>query len=142
MRNLADPNTGMFDKTKEFSQSNRGSPDHFSQYLRRSDPLCESTWDYLNGCVHFNSGIIGKAFHLAAAGGQHHGVQVREIGARKLAVIVYGGLALMYVTSGFLDAGEKFHMACLRLQEENKVGIGQEDCVALRKAFHTVGLGD
>ena len=61
MRSMAEPHlkaqgsASLFNKTQPFSVTNRGQPDHYSEYVARTDALCDTTWDYLNGCVHFNS---------------------------------------------------------------------------------------
>jgi len=63
MRSMAEPHlkaqgsASLFNKTQPFSVTNRGQPDHYSEYVARTDALCDTTWDYLNGCVHFNSGV-------------------------------------------------------------------------------------
>ena len=98
MRSMAEPHlkaqgsASLFNKTQPFSVTNRGQPDHYSEYVARTDALCDTTWDYLNGCVHFNSGVLNKLAYLISEGGEHKGQTVAGIGRQKLARIAYRAL--------------------------------------------------
>jgi Zn-dependent metalloprotease len=147
MRSMAEPHlkgqgsATLFDKNQAFSVRNRGQPDHYSEYVARTDPLCDSTWDYLNGCVHFNSGVLNKFAYLISEGGQHKGETVTGIGRLKLARIAYRALTTkLNATSGLAHAAESFVASCNDLVGV-AVGIAAQDCVQIENAQRAVGLG-
>jgi Zn-dependent metalloprotease len=148
MRSMADPHlsrgpgTSLFDKAKAFSSAaNRGQPDHYSEYVARTDPICDTTWDYLNGCVHFNSGVFNKFAYLIAEGGQHKDVAVTGLGRYKLARIAYRALTTrMTATSGLAQAADAFLGACSDLAAAGAAGVSAQDCVQVEKARLAVGL--
>ena len=147
MRSMVEPhlkgpgNVSLFNKVLPFSVSNRGQPDHYSEYVARADALCDSTWDYLNGCVHFNSGVLNKLAYLISEGGEHKGVTVSGLGRLKLARIAYRALTTkLNATSGLVHAAESFLAACTDLVGA-VAGITAQDCVEVENARRAVGLG-
>src|SRR5215510_9908724 len=147
MRSMAEPhlkgqgNASLFNKTQPFSVTNRGQPDHYSEYVARSDALCDSTWDYLNGCVHFNSGVLNKLAYLLSEGGEHKGVTVSGLGRQKLARIAYRALTTkLNATSSLVHAADSFVTACTDLVGA-AAGITAQDCVQVENARRAVGLG-
>jgi Zn-dependent metalloprotease len=148
LRSMADPplqspnRTSLFDRTKDFSLAdNFGQPDHYSDYVKRDDPLCNSTWDYFNGCVHFNSGILNKMAFLIAEGGRHRGVTVQGIGRPKLARIAYRALTTRLNPSSKLSqAAEAFQAACEDLAVGKVAGFTIADCAQVDAASAAVGL--
>jgi Zn-dependent metalloprotease len=147
MRSMAEPhlkgqgNASLFNKAQPFSVTNRGQPDHYSEYVARSDTLCDTTWDYLNGCVHFNSGVLNKLAYLVSEGGEHKGQTVSGIGRLKLARIVYRALTTkLNATSSLVHAADSFVAACTDLVGV-AAGITAQDCVQVENARRAVGLG-
>ena len=147
MRSMAEPhlkgqgNASLFNKAQPFSVTNRGQPDHYSEYVARSDTLCDTTWDYLNGCVHFNSGVLNKLAYLVSEGGEHKGQTVSGIGRLKLARIVYRALTTkLNATSSLVHAADSFVAACTDLVGA-VAGITAQDCVQVENARRAVGLG-
>jgi Zn-dependent metalloprotease len=147
MRSMAEPhlkgqgNASLFNKAQPFSVTNRGQPDHYSEYVARSDSLCDTTWDYLNGCVHFNSGVLNKLAYLVSEGGEHKGQTVSGIGRLKLARIVYRALTTkLNATSSLVHAADSFVAACTDLVGA-VAGITAQDCVQVENARRAVGLG-
>jgi len=121
--------------------TNRGQPDHYSEYVARADALCDTTWDYLNGCVHFNSGVLNKLAFLISEGGEHKGQTVAGIGRQKLARIAYRALTTkLNATSGLVHAADSFVSACTDLAGA-AAGITAQDCVQVENARRAVGLG-
>lgn len=148
LRSLADPplssdtKARLFDRSRDYSLTdNYGQPDHYSEYLRLDDPLCNSTWDYLNGCVHFNSGILNKMAFLIAEGGRHHDVTVQGIGRQKLGRLAYRALTTrLNPTSKLAQAGEAFFAACEDLASAKGSGFSMADCAQVDAARVAVGL--
>jgi len=148
LRSLADPpmqnasRVSLFDRKKDFSLAdNFGQPDHYADYVRRDDPICNSTWDYFNGCVHFNSGILNKMAFLVAEGGRHRDVTVQGIGRPKLARIAYRALTTrLNPSSKLMQAAEAFHAACEDLSVAKTAGITLADCTQVDRARQAVGL--
>jgi Zn-dependent metalloprotease len=147
MRSMAEPHlkgqgsASLFNKGMPFSVTNRGQPDHYSEYVARSDALCDSTWDYLNGCVHFNSGVLNKLAYLISEGGEHKGVTVSGLGRQKLARIAYRALTTkLNATSSLVHAADSFLAACTDLVGA-VAGITAQDCVQVENARRAVGLG-
>ena len=147
MRSMADPHLkgpgspSLFNKTQPFSVTNRGQPDHYSEYVARTDALCDTTWDYLNGCVHFNSGVLNKLAFLISEGGEHKGQAVNGIGRQKLARIAYRALTTkLNATSSLVHAADSFVSACTDLAGA-AAGITAQDCVQVENARRAVGLG-
>jgi Zn-dependent metalloprotease len=147
MRSMAEPhlkaqaNASLFNKTQPFSVTNRGQPDHYSEYVARTDALCDTTWDYLNGCVHFNSGVLNKLAYLISEGGEHKGQTVAGIGRQKLARIAYRALTTkLNATSSLVHAADSFVSACTDLVGA-VAGITAQDCVEVENARRAVGLG-
>jgi Zn-dependent metalloprotease len=147
MRSMADPHlkgqgsASLFNKAQPFSVTNRGQPDHYSEYVARTDTLCDTTWDYLNGCVHFNSGVLNKLAFLVSEGGEHKGQAVSGIGRHKLARIAYRALTTkLNATSSLVHAADSFVSACTDLVGA-AAGITAQDCVQVENARRAVGLG-
>jgi Zn-dependent metalloprotease len=147
MRSMSDPhlskgpNTSLFNKAQAYSATNRGQPDHYSEYVARSDPLCDTTNDYFYGCVHFNSGVLNKFAYLISEGGQHKGETVTGVGPNKLARIAYRALTTkLNSSSGLVQAADAFVAACSDLVGAGVGGITAQDCVQVEKAKQSVGL--
>jgi Zn-dependent metalloprotease len=147
LRSMAFPNMmdedgkSMFNRAKPISGSNRGQPDHYSEYLKRDDPLCETTGDYFNGCVHFNSGILNKFAFLISEGGPHHGVDVEGIGRTKLAKIAYRALTTqLNASSGLVQAADAFVQSCQDLAASGLAGMTAADCAQVTAARGATGL--
>jgi len=147
MRSMAEPHlkaqgsASLFNKTQPFSVTNRGQPDHYSEYVARTDALCDTTWDYLNGCVHFNSGVLNKLAYLISEGGEHKGQTVAGIGRQKLARIAYRALTTkLNATSSLVHAADSFVSACTDLAGA-AASITAQDCVQVENARRAVGLG-
>ena len=156
LRSMAFPNMmdedgkSMFDKSKPISGSNRGQPDHYADYVKRDDPLCETTGDFFNGCVHFNSGILNKFAFLISEGGPHRGVDVQGIGRAKLGKIAYRALTTqLNASSGLVQAADAFLQSCQELAAvtaaiasgvANTAGMTGEDCSQVGLARSATGL--
>jgi Zn-dependent metalloprotease len=148
MRSMAQPHLSngsggtLFSRANAFSSaSNRGQPEHYSEYVRRDDPICETTWDYFNGCVHFNSGILNKFAYLASEGGTLKDVNVTGIGRYKLARIAYRALTTrLNATSGLISAADSFIAACADLAGAGVAAITNQDCSQIEAAQMAVGL--
>lgn len=147
MRDLQNPHltaadgTAMFHKDRDFDAGNRGQPDHWDEFVRRVDPMCSSLLAEDNGCVHINSGILGKMASLIAAGGTHHGVGVEAIGHDKLARVAYRSLTTHLNTgSGLQEAAEAFVLSCDELALAKAGDLTPSDCEQVRKSAQAVGL--
>jgi len=140
--NLTSPNgTSLFDKTQNFSSSNRGQPDHYGDAVTPADPICASTWLNDNGCVHFNSGILNKFAYLIAEGGEHRGTPVRGLGRGKLAHLTYRTLTTnLNQTATLVEAAEGFLQSCLDLTQKKGSGFAESDCDQVLAAQQAVGL--
>lgn len=149
-RSLAEPmlknasGQQLFARARDYdADANRGQPDHYSELVKRTDPLCESTSDYFNGCVHFNSGILNKFAYLVAVGGEHHGVTVTGIGADKLGHMAYRSItSKLNQTSGLVDAANAFVDSCYDFLAANVAGFVVDDCKAVEAAQKAVGLAE
>ncbi|MGI9476154.1 MAG: M4 family metallopeptidase [Hyphomicrobiaceae bacterium] len=148
LRSMSRPGLGdgsgpsLFNASADYDDAtNRGQPSHYSDYVQRDDPLCRSTSDYDNGCVHFNSGIFNKFAHLIAEGGQHHGVTVQKIGRVKLGQLAYRAVRTkMTRTSGLQDASFAFIDACNDFANAKIDGFTDADCRQVENAQRAVGL--
>lgn len=147
VRSMADPNLmaadgkTLFQRGKPYGPDNRGQPDHYSDYVNREDPICETTSDYFTGCVHFNSGIMNKLFFLAAEGGRHRGNVNKGIGREKIGRITYRALvAYINPSSGLSETAELMRAACSDLADNKAAGIVADDCDRIRDAQTAVGL--
>lgn len=148
MRDMADPHNGGFNPQQQFtfdSYANRGQPDYIKERVSPTDPICASTTDKYNGCVHFNSGILDKAFYLAAKGlapgVKFHGVSVTGIGSEKLQYIVYRTLTTKLTSSSqFSDIANTSVDACNELALQAFKQILSADCTQVQNAFRAVGI--
>jgi len=148
VRSISNPNLSdddgrsLFDRSKEYDgRNNSGQPDHYADYVTREDPICETTSDYLNGCVHFNSGIFNKFAFLVAEGGRHRGSVVLGIGREKLGRVAYRALVThLNPSTGLREAAEAFLTACSELAGARVAGFVSTDCDRMRKAQDAVGL--
>lgn len=147
MRSLSDPTfaqtsgTLTFVKSEAYSVLNRGQPDHYAAYVDRKDPICKSTGDFWNGCVHFNSGIINKFAYLVAEGGTHRNIVVKGIGQNKLGRIVYRALTTsLNAGSSMADAATGFWRACDDLEKAQVLDFEADDCTQVEQALIAVGL--
>ena len=147
LRSMAAPHMGApsgpsrFDKAKDFTPDNRGQPDHYSELVERSDPICDSTDDVWTGCVHFNSGVLNKFAYLVSEGGVHKGVEIKGLGRGKLARIAYRALTTKFTaTSTLVQASDAFVAACEELSDANVASISAQDCAEVKKSQSAVGL--
>jgi Zn-dependent metalloprotease len=147
LRSLAAPNlalpdgTSLFDKTQNFSSTNRGQPDHYGDVLTADDPICGSTWLNDNGCVHFNSGILNKFAYLIAEGGEHRGTPVTALGRAKLAHLTYRTLTTnLNQTATLMEAADGYLQSCLDLTQKKGSGFSESDCDQVLAAQQAVGL--
>ncbi|WP_338540553.1 M4 family metallopeptidase [Paenibacillus tundrae] len=104
-----------------------GQPDKYSdRYIGSQD----------NGGVHINSGIINKAYYLAAQGGTHNGVTVTGIGRDKAVKIFYSTLV------NYLTPTSKFAAAKTATIQAAKdlYGANSAEATAITKAYQAVGL--
>ena len=104
-----------------------GQPDKYSdRYIGSQD----------NGGVHINSGIINKAYYLAAQGGTHKGVTVNGTGRDKERKMFYRTLANdLTPTSKFAAAKTATIQAAKDLY-----GANSAEATAITKAYQAVGL--
>ncbi len=132
----------LFNAAAEYNfETNRGQPARYSDYVKRDDPLCESTSDYYNGCVHFNSGILNRFAYLAAEGGQQDGVTVTGIGRQKLGLLAYRALSTkMNQTTGLSDAAYGFVDSCYEFVSAKFGEFAEADCKEVENAQRAVGL--
>ncbi len=148
LRDLANPEmTGsegqpLFSASAGFHEKkNRGQPSHYQDLVHPEDPICATTYDRDNGCVHFNSGILNKFAHLIAAGGTHHSVTVQAIGRRKLGRVSYRALQTkLNQSSGLHDAADGFVDSCRELARAKVADFKESDCREIEKAQEAVGL--
>ncbi len=147
LRSFAAPNltkpdgTSLFDRNQNFSSTNRGQPDHYSDVVRPDDPLCASTWLNDNGCVHFNSGILNKFAYLVSEGGEHRGTTVQGLGRPKLAHLTYRTLTTnLSQTATLVEAAEGYLQSCLDLTTKQGSGFTESDCDQVLAAQQAVGL--
>jgi Zn-dependent metalloprotease len=140
--NLSEPGKpSLFDKDANFSASNRGQPDHYSDVLTIEHQMCSSTWMNDNGCVHFNSGILNKFAYLISEGGEHRGVTVTGIGKTKLARLTYRTLTTaLNESSNLANAAEGFLQSCLDFAFAKSAGFTNADCDQVISAQQAVGL--
>jgi Zn-dependent metalloprotease len=143
LRNMADPNMvdankhSHFDKTQDYSATNNGQPASYDQLVQPSDPICATTTDAENGCVHINSGILNKFAYLVSEGGQG----VSGLGHDKLARIAYRALTTkLNKSTGLQDAATAFVMACTDLASAHVANITADDCKQVTAAQQAVGL--
>jgi Zn-dependent metalloprotease len=147
MRSLVDPNLSdingkpLFNPRRDYAADNRGQPARYAEYLRREDPLCNSTSDMYNGCVHFNSGILNRFAYLISEGGRIEGQVVKGIGQVKLARIAYRALIVhMSKTSTLAHAAEGFWKACADFVDAGAADFVAMDCDQVKSAQAVVGL--
>ena len=103
--------------------------------LLGKDPQPDHMRDYYTGSgdnygVHINSGIMSKAFCLAA--------REKGIGTEKAALIWYTALQRLWSTADFNDAVGQIVKAARLLVKDGKVEVGSPQKV--RAAFKAVGL--
>jgi hypothetical protein len=147
LRSMRDPTlkdaqgNSRFNKAAPIADNNRGQPDHYSLLVASKDPICETTGDYFNGCVHFNSGILNKAFYLMAEGGEHYKNVVKGIGARKLERVAYRTvMEKLSPTDGLVETGASLLLSCRDLATAKQFEIGVDDCQQVINALMAVGL--
>ncbi len=132
----------LFDKSKTFDlATNYGQPDHYNDYVKREDPLCELTNDFFSGCVHFNSGILNKFAYLIAEGGVHRDTAVQGIGREKLGRIAFRALTThLTQTSTLVQAAENFVQSCEELASADVAAVQASDCEEIVHAQTATGL--
>jgi Zn-dependent metalloprotease len=120
---MRDPSALGFDPSKPLGTGNEGQPDNYAKLVKYNmvtqtgDPICKFSTDIVNGCVHFNSGIVNKAVWLLAEGGQNGDVTVQGIGRQKLGRMVYRTLVTgLTQTSGLGDFAAAMAQSCVILQ--------------------------
>jgi Zn-dependent metalloprotease len=145
LRNMRDPSALGFDPSKPLGTGNEGQPDNYAKLVKYNmvtqtgDPICKFSTDIVNGCVHFNSGIVDKAVWLLAEGGQNGDVTVQGIGRQKLGRMVYRTLVTgLTQTSGLGDFAAAMAQSCVDLTSTSVTTAA--DCNSTRAAFQSVGL--
>jgi len=144
LRDMAHPHNGHFKKDADFAPlANDGQPETRTEMVQPADKICAKTTDAYNGCVHFNSGVLNRAFYLAANGqpGTPGEMEVVGLGASKLAQILYRTLtAKLTSTSDFRAVADGAVEACIDLSKSGKYSISNDDCLSLRRSFVLVGI--
>jgi bacillolysin len=145
IRDMSSPRALGFDPNKWFGPGNQGQPDYYTDKVSDIKTICASSDDAGSGCVHFNSGILNKAFYLAVVGGPgpHKDIQVTGIGATKAEQILYRTLTADKITSSsqLRDVASGAVAACDELAVKTTAfAISASDCAHFREAFRAVGL--
>lgn len=115
LRSMSEPGTA-FDNDLMGKDS---QPSHMKDYYTGPED---------NHGVHTNSGILNKAFYLAA----------REIGTEKAGLVWYGALQKLWPTAQFNDAVKVIVGSATELTNKNEVPKGAPQ--KIRAAFKEVGL--
>jgi len=143
LRDLSNPNLtdgaghSLFAKDQPYSSTNRGQPDRYADIVSPSDPICATTSDAWNGCVHINSGIFNKFAYLISEGGQG----ITGISRQKLARIAYRALTTkLNKSTGLMDAATAFVLSCNDLAGADVSKITASDCAQVKAAQQAVGL--
>ena len=144
LRSMATPHNGGFKRDSPFGAGNSGQPETFDELVKPSHAICANLRGNPpdRGCVHFNSGILSKALHLAVAGGTFNGTTIPPIALAKVEQIMFRTLMLGGVTSSptLLDAANGAVRSCRFLAERKLQNVELADCTALRTAFVAVKI--
>ena len=126
VRSLADP--------PAYSTLGFPHPDHRDDLVRiRED----------NGGVHINSGIVNKAFYLAAAGGTHRGVTVAGIGRTRAGSVFYDAFVNRLGAVAVIRSARTAVVDEVDQRVRDRVsGYGFSEACTIANAFAAVGLGD
>ncbi|MCB1509934.1 MAG: M4 family metallopeptidase [Hyphomicrobiaceae bacterium] len=123
------------------ADSNRGQPDHYSKLVKREDPLCDTTDDWANGCVHFNSGILNRFAYLTSEGVTTGFVKLPGIGREKLGQIVYRAITVkLNQTSDLKAAAQAMVDSCYEFVGANLYGFKDSHCKTIEAAQKATGL--
>lgn len=139
VRSLSDPHkNGRFNPNQGYdADTNSGQPASYDELVDSSDPICYTTGDYYNECVHFNSGIQNHAAYLLSEGGDYNGVTVYGIGREAAEQIFFRTLTLRLTSySDYADARDNAVEAARELY-----GEGSLPHLSTQNAFAAVGLG-
>jgi hypothetical protein len=140
LRSFADPHLhNRFNPSWNYSDSNRGQPEIFTEKVTVDDPICASS-DFLNDCAHINSGILNKAAYLATVGGNFNGQSITGIGVVKMTNIVNSMISVMNPLMDLPGTASLMVQTCTSLQLANQYDIQSADCASVAKAFVAVGL--
>jgi len=143
LRDMKNPRKARFNPNVSYDESNNsGQPDSYKDRVSVSDPICGSLFYHDNGCVHINSGILNRAFVLAAEGGTDaSGHNYVGMGRLHLEKTVYHALKTSIVSSTDLkSAAADIFDSCQILANTGNAGISPSECDTLHFAFVTVGL--
>jgi Zn-dependent metalloprotease len=145
LRNMAAPHNGGFNpKLKADRKTNGGQPEDFTELVTPKQEICGGLGGDPpdKGCVHFNSGILNKALHLAIAGGTFKGTTVTPIALSRVEQIMFRTLILGGVTSAptLLDTANGAVRTCRFMAERKLNEVTTADCTALRTAFGAVKM--
>lgn len=139
VRSLQDPHKdGRFHPDQDYdAQTNSGQPATYDERVSSNDPICYSTGDYYNECVHFNSGIQNHVAYLLSEGGEKNGVVVYGIGREDAEQIFFRTLTTRLTPySDYADVRDNALEACREL-----FGEGSLQLLSTQNAFAAVGLG-
>jgi Zn-dependent metalloprotease len=139
LRSFSNPHLNGFNPSWNYSPTNRGQPEVFSEKVTVDDPICASS-DSLNDCAHINSGILNKAAYLAAVGGSFNGQSITGVGSQKMTNIVNSMISVMNPLMDLPGTASLMVQTCTSLQLANQYSIDSTDCANLAKAFVAVGL--
>lgn len=140
IRDLSDPHKrDRFNPDLPYNkQSNCGQPAHYDELLTSDDPLCGSTGDYYNECVHFNSGITNHAAYLLAQGGEAGGVSVTGVGRSITEQIFFRTLTTRLTSYDDMQAAsDNMLIACAELY-----GSQSQACISTQNSLAAVGLAE
>jgi Zn-dependent metalloprotease len=138
LRDLSDPNMGMFDKTLANGAGNRGRPDHMDDYLLSTDTICSTSGDGDIGCVHFNNCIPSHAIYLASEGGTKNGIVVKGQGMDALEPVLWLTQTEKLTSNAtFDDYVDHMLESCSEIH-----GLGSEVCVSIRDGLAAVGMAE
>jgi len=145
LRNMATPHNAGFKRDSEYNaKTNSGQPEDFEELVTPSHEICSGLRGNPpdKGCVHFNSGILNKALHLALTGGTFKGTAVTPVELPKVEQIMFRTLLIGGVTSTptILDAANGAVRSCRFMAERKLQNVTAQDCTALRTAFVAVKI--
>lgn len=139
VRDLQDPHKGDRFHPEEYydADTNSGQPASYGERVTGSDPICYSTGDYYNECVHFNSGIQNRVAFLLSEGGEQNGVEVYGIGRADAEQIFFHTLTTRLTAySDYQDARDNAVEAARELFGQNSL-----QHLSTQNAFAAVELG-
>lgn len=108
-----------------------GDPDKLSSqnYRCTTAAHCYTDADYKIDCggVHYNSGILNKAYYLMTDGGTFNGCTITGVGRQTSASVVYRAYTYLSATSNFRDFYDAVNKACNDLYQASSDTCKQID---------------